>query len=374
LDSLSIHHGKVDSSAEGVRVSATVDDRAVHFAFSGDFPFAGLSGDPFLAAAMVLAMQRGGSVSVSEELPVSGRLLTGLQTYQEIYCQWYRDLRHTFVDAAARREATAPTGAVGTFFSGGVDGHYTLLQNRARVTHLILVRGLDIPVSEQGRWERTRDSVLHTASALGKRVCLVETNVKTELQSAQFDNHGAVLASTALGLNFDRLLIPASHDYVSEQSPWGSHHTTDPTLSTGQTLVEYDGMVSRPTKVRRLVEAGVDLNDLRVCNRFTDFNCGHCEKCLRTMVALEVMDIGVASLPRVDDLSVIGRVVIRDASYAKFWDENLQFAQDFGRQDVCREIEKALGRFRRRDALRQVDRAWFGGRISQLRSRFARGT
>ena len=42
-------------------------------------------------------------------------------------------------------------------------------------------------------------------------------------------------------------------------------------------------------------------------------------------------------------------------------------------QDVCREIEKALGRFRRRDALRQVDRAWFGGRISQLHSQFARG-
>ena len=43
MDSLSIHHGKVESSAEGVRVSATVDDHAVHFAFSGDFPFAGLS-------------------------------------------------------------------------------------------------------------------------------------------------------------------------------------------------------------------------------------------------------------------------------------------------------------------------------------------
>ena len=57
-------------------------------------------------------------------------------------------------------------------------------------------------------------------------------------------------------------------------------------------------MVSRPTKVRRLVEAGVDLNELRVCNRFTDFNCGRCEKCLRTMVALEVMGTGVASLPR----------------------------------------------------------------------------
>lgn len=354
-------------------MSASVDDRAVHFAFSGDFPFAGLSGDPFLAAAIVLAMQRGGSVSVSEELPVSERLITGLQTYQEIYSQWYRELRHTSVDAAARREPTAPTGAVATFFSGGVDGHYTLLQNRAQVTHLILCLGLDIPPSEQGRWERTRDSVRRTASALGKRVCLVESNVKAALQSAQFDNHGAVLASTALGLSFDRLLIPASHDYVSVHSPWGSHYSTDPTLSTGRTLVEYDGMVSRPTKVRRLVEAGVDLNDLRVCNHFTDFNCGHCEKCLRTMVALEVMDTSVASLPRLADMSVIGRVVIPDESYAKFWDENLQFAQEFGRQDICRGIEKALGRFRRRDALRQVDRAWFGGRISHLRSRFARG-
>jgi hypothetical protein len=373
LNSLAIHHGKVESSAEGVCVSAAVDDRAVHFAFSGDFPFAGPSGDPFLAAAIVLAMQRGGSVSVSEELPVSERLIAGLQTYQEIYSQWYRDLRHASVDAAARREPAAPTGAVGTFFSGGVDGHYTLLQNRARVTHLILCLGLDIPHTEQGRWERTRDSVRRTASALGKRVCLVESNVKTALQSARFDNHGAVLASTALGLSFDRLLIPASHDYASEPSPWGSHHATDPTLSTGQTLVEYDGMVPRPTKVRRLVEAGVDLNDLRVCNRFTDFNCGHCEKCLRTMVALEVMDTSVASLPRVDDMSVIGRVVIPDEMYADFWDENLQFAQDFGRQDIGREIERALGRFRRRDALRQVDRAWFGGRISRLRSRFARG-
>jgi hypothetical protein len=355
-------------------VSAAVGDLAVHFAFSGDFPFAGLSGDPFLAAAMVLAMQRGGSVSVSEELPVSARLIAGLETYQEIYSQWYRDLRHTTVDAAARREPTAPTGAVGTFFSGGVDGHYTLLRNRAEVTHLVLCQGLDIPLSELGRWERTRDSVRRTASALGKQVCLVESNVKSALQSDRFDNHGAVLASTALGLSFDRLLIPSSFDYASEPSPWGSHHATDSTLSTGQTLVEYDGMASRPTKVRRLIEAGVDLNDLRVCNHFTDFNCGRCEKCLRTMVALEVMDTDVVSLPRMVDMSVVGRVAIEDEIHASFWDENLQFAQDLGREDVCREIEKALGRFRRRDALRQVDRAWFGGRLSRLRSRFARGS
>lgn len=373
MDPFSIHDGRVESSADGVRVSATVGDRAVHFTYSGDAPFAGLSGDPFLAAGIVLAMQRGASVSVSEELPVSDQLISGLQTYQEIYSQWYRDLEPVPIQSAARREPAAPTGMVATFFSGGVDGHYSLLQHRHEVTHLVLCLGLDIPHAEQDRWERARDSVRRTASAMGKRVCLVETNVKAALQSEAFDNHGAVLASTALGLTFDRLLVPASHDWVSEHSPWGSHHSTDPTLSTGRTLVEYDGMVSRATKVRRLVEAGVDLNDLRVCNHFTDFNCGHCEKCLRTMVALEIMDTSVASLPRLDDLSLIRRITIQAEPYAKFWGENLQFALEFGRHDVAREIEKSLGRFRRRDAMRQVDRAWFGGGISRIRSRFFRG-
>jgi hypothetical protein len=365
---LLIQEGTCEADGDALQISASVDGLRVYFRLAGDAPFSGLTGDPFLAPAIVRAMQRRVPIEVAPGLPVSARLLRGAKEYQEIFGQWYRDLQQVPMVAAETRQAAPPTGTVGMFFSGGVDGHYSLLRNKDRVTHLILCLGLDIPPTESERWERTRSSIEKIAARHDKRICLVESNVKPLLETKLYDNQGAILISTALGLDFDRLLVPATHDYLSVHR-YGTHPLTDAALSTGRTKVEHDGMALRSTKIRRLIDAGVDLSELRVCNRHTDFNCGCCEKCLRTMTALEVLGVEVASLPRLTDVTVLRGVKLWEQGFSDYWEDNLHLALEYGREDIAREIRKTLHKFQRREALRILDKAWLGGSVARWRRR-----
>lgn len=368
MEPLKIQQGGTRSDGTGTEISANAGGRQVYFRFSEGAPFTGLSGEPFIAAAMVEAMRDARPIEISEELPVSATFLRGMDSYQEIFSQWFRDLEPVAVNAAAARPPSGQTGTVGLFFSGGVDGHYSLLRNRDSVTHLVLCLGLDIPPEERDRWNRTVASIEKVARTYGKQLCLVESNVKACFQSSTHDNHGTIVVSTALGLAFDRLLVPATHDYLTVHA-YGTHPLTDAALSTGQTTVEHDGMAPRSLKLRRLVEAGVDLGDLRVCNRHTDFNCGRCEKCLRTMTALEVLGKRVASLPRLEDPGILRGIRLWTAGFADYWEDNLALAREFGRDDIAREIAPVVEGFHRREALRHLDAAWLGGRIARWRDR-----
>jgi len=65
---------------------------------------------------------------------------------------------------------------------------------------------------------------------------------------------------------------------------------TDPMLGSRATDLIYDSAdVNRRAKLRELAGSDLALRNLRVCWRSgTDENCGRCEKCLRTMMTLEL--------------------------------------------------------------------------------------
>jgi hypothetical protein len=87
--------------------------------------------------------------------------------------------------------------------------------------------------------------------------------------------------------------IAASTTY-DDLFPWGSHPLLDPLWSSEALEVIHDGCaVSRVDKVRGLAGCDVALDSLQVCSaqdRVT-YNCCRCEKCLRTMVALEIAGV-----------------------------------------------------------------------------------
>jgi hypothetical protein len=110
--------------------------------------------------------------------------------------------------------------------------------------------------------------------------------------------HGSVLASTAhaLGGVLGRCVIPSTHTYA-ELLPWGSDPLLDPLWSTEGVEVIHDGCeTTRTEKVQRLAEWPLALQHLRVCwpDWIEEYNCGKCEKCIRTMIALHV----AGALPR----------------------------------------------------------------------------
>jgi hypothetical protein len=105
-----------------------------------------------------------------------------------------------------------------------------------------------------------------------------------------------------------------------------------------------------------------------VCNRYAEFNCGHCEKCLRTVTVLTLYGARSAALPEFGPNSLAG-IRIWTSSDFTTWQTLLDTARALGRHDVATQVARMTADFRRRERLRALDQRLFGGRIARLRRR-----
>lgn len=265
-------------------------------------------GDPFIPALLPIAMRTGEPLRV--ELPVSERLLRATGEIQSILRSWDRTLTRVAVEARQRDvpAAGAPAhhdegpGRTGLFFSLGMDSFYSLVQNSrqspgksTRITDLIFVRNYDIPLARSG------PGVLHQAlgnlervgQALGLRVLVAETNARDlsdRLVKWNLIYHGAALAAIGLaaGRTFGRIYIAGDVSYA-RLHPWGCHPVLDPLWSTEQVAFVHDGCgATRVQKASVIADQPVAMETLRVCFQGIPdkYNCGSCEKCIRTMICL----------------------------------------------------------------------------------------
>lgn len=356
----------IEKTENGTSISALVDNKRVSLNYSQPLDLVE-SGDAFVIIAIAIAMERRENLVIAPDIPISPSLVFRLRIFQEIYTAWWPHVLPTFIEAKNQNESLQIGGRTGCFFSGGIDSIFSALRHRDRLDDLILCRGLDIPFDEKERWAQTKQGVTEFADALNLNVLCVETNAKSNFKASQGDNHGALLIGAAIPVGFKRLIVPSSHSY-HHLFAWGSHPITDPLLSSVSTEIIHDGAVRRSEKVRFIVQNGVNLDQLRVCNRFTLYNCGDCEKCIRTKVALEIIGARTPSLSPLD-IHAIHRVDIQNVSALDFWQDNLEFARANDRIDIAREIEKAISRYTVRERLRAFDRRWLGGSgIGLLRS------
>jgi hypothetical protein len=241
--------------------------------------------DPGIALAIMAAMRRGRPLQTSA--PASARLLSGLGALQSLLHRWDERMRVVDVEAPSvpRRE---PGRGVGLFFSGGVDSFSALRRRREEITHLVTVRGFDVTGAED--WEAISTMARAVAAAEGLSLIEVETDARAAVADlAWFEHgHGAVLASVGLVLQstLSRLIIGSSRDAES-LLPAGTHPDLDPLWSTETLTFEHDELLSRDAKVAELVGYEPAMQWLRVCWRRPDlYNCGRCDKCIRTQVAL----------------------------------------------------------------------------------------
>jgi len=247
--------------------------------------------NPFLAVTLLAAMATNHTLVVDG--PVSPRLLQNVKRIQEIFHCWAGRFQIVPVEGDAVASSEEPQ-TVACFFSGGLDSWYTLLKHQQEITHLILVHGFDLNLRDEELRARVGKALRGAAGQMGKQIVEVTTNLR-ELAN-RYDNwtfyHGPALASVALLLspNFKKIYIGSTHDY-SSLLPWGSHPVVDHLWSTETTELVHDGCeATRITKARRVAASEVALSSLRVCweNRDGAYNCGRCEKCLRTMINLLV--------------------------------------------------------------------------------------
>ncbi len=91
-------------------------------------------------------------------------------------------------------------------------------------------------------------------------------------------------------------LIPSSLPYHALVLPWGSNPLTDPLLSIRTFAIVHDGAAfTRAEKVKQIAHWRQALQNLRVCweGDRKDGNCGHCEKCIQTILNFRAVGLGL---------------------------------------------------------------------------------
>ena len=294
------------------------------------------NGDPVLPALLLPAMRLGEDLVI--DAPVSRRLLASVPTIMDIYAAWVPGMRRPAITANDADEPRRGKG-VGLFFSCGVDSFYSLRKALAvppehddAVSHLILIYGFDIRPRNPALFDLVAGHARSVAAAAHRKLVIVETNLRTfsdPLVGWDF-YHGGALASTALALGGlqRKCFIPSTHAY-GELVPWGSHPLLDPLWSTDSVDLVHDGCEAlRTEKIKELASFDLALQHLRVCwpDWIQDYNCGRCEKCLRTMIGLHVAGAleRAATFPRRLDLQAIRDVqLITGESSVRFMEDLL---------------------------------------------------
>ena len=188
---------------------------------------------------------------------------------------------------------------------------------------------------------------------------------------------GSLLACIGLCLEpyLSRIHVPSGDTY-STLSPWGSHPLTDPLWGTERLEFFHHGCeASRSEKIERVVAHWpLALAHLRVCGSGLDaaLNCGHCEKCLRSAVALEACGAlsRCSTLPALDYRLVAG-LNATERAVRFYLHDNLALAR---RRRGHPRLEAALllalrppwprrGRLLAASLLRRIDQRWLGGAL-----------
>jgi hypothetical protein len=306
--------------------------------FEGDVA---VDGDPFLPVLALLGMRYHAGIEMPE---VSTELRDGCTRIMEIYDAWSTALGDTLrrVPIAAPTRPRPRTGrAAGAFFSGGVDSTYTLLRNHdryppgeaRRIKYLLLGHGLDVSLDDNALFIRVLATARSFANAHDVDLIPVRTNVRAFTAGIDWGRyaHGPCLAAIGHVLSpvLHTLYIASSY-WFTTLKPWGSHPDIDGRWSSERLEFVHHGIeATRADKIRRIANSDVALRTLRVCWRNPDneFNCGRCEKCVRTMFALRccgVLDRASAFPPRLDPELISGLRL--KPSEVPFWEDNLRLA------------------------------------------------
>lgn len=326
--------------------------------------------DAFVVAMLPIAMTLGEDIEVKGV--VSPRLAYGIQEYQHVQNAWRPkqfkiiDIRYSELKSTSEMETK---GAVGCSFSGGVDSFYSLWRHlpknekipEYRITHCIIINGFDndVDLDNTGFFQKILLTYEPMIQNLGLKLVVIRTNQQQFRLAAigprnLHHSYGAVLTSSALVLGrlFSRFYIPGTHKY-GKLIPVGSHIIFDHLLSTESMETINDGAnASRVEKTAVIAQWPETYSRLRACFYKTKINektgtienCCRCEKCIRTMIPLDLLGV----LPEYTTYPLpLKRKYIRKTKYLSesshiFAKGNLDFAVKIGRKDMAFDIRYAM--------------------------------
>lgn len=234
------------------------------------------------------------------------------ENFHDAMRQWSRWWGHREINISAETTHAvqgAAAARTACLFSGGVDSLFTLDQERDEISSLVNLVHCD---SEQDHAaaKRLHQDLSTFAEEFGTELIGVETNIMyafDEVEDAWTSiSHGACMAAVGhfLSGEIGGLIISASFA-ESQLRPWGSHPDTDPLMSSSAMTYRHEGEAyTRFEKHREIARDPLMLRHLSVCERGPQLgehiNCSNCQKCLRSMITLDLLRVDPADAPSFD--------------------------------------------------------------------------
>lgn len=350
--------------------------------------------DAFLVALMPLALWMG-ERRILVEGTVCCRLRDGLRAAMQLFAVWYDRCRPLkieptagFVPSVPKREPRAAS-----FLSGGIDSLSLLRSNRldfppshpASIRDCILLFGLntydtDTTGAKPERlvaFESHRERMTSFAERVGATLIPIHTNIRAlypDFGVWTDVGFGAGILSTALCIagRIDRVEL-GSGGIGMRHPPRGSHPWLDHNYSTAAVAVHHAQVaLTRFEKTRIVAEWDDALAVLRSCsyNRIPErgqVNCGECEKCVGTMLALVALGkLDHAPTFPADDVtpSMLEPVSIGDRVRLQYYTQCVDALIARGRHDLVAPLRRKIDSYRWRDRRRQV--LAFARRLTRL--------
>lgn len=234
------------------------------------------------------------------------------QNFHAAMHRWRDWWGHRVINISAETTPSRPMAAAhrtACLFSGGVDSLFTLRQRRADISTLVNLIHCDAEQDVRAAEALHRDLSVF-AEAYGTELIGVETNIMTafdEVEDAWASvSHGACMAAVGHFLSGEIADLIISASFAEDQlRPWGSHPDTDPLMSSAGMTLRHEGETyTRFEKHCEIARDPLMLRHLSVCEHGPQLgdhiNCSKCQKCLRSMITLDLLRVDPEDAPSFD--------------------------------------------------------------------------
>jgi len=347
----------------------------------------------FLVGCIMPAFHHG-EKRVAVEGEICPELRQGLVTAMSLMRHWYYGPERELVQIEAQTRVHMPTPPTperaGQFFSGGIDSLSALRANRLNyplehpgsIKDCLLIHGWAVkPGSRLETFDQAIQSLSKVTQDAGAALIPVFTNIRSlENDDDFFLNQFLAAILVAVAHTFARRLtlgVIASGD-PPPPVRWGTHPLLDPHYGSTDLRIRHDSTVlTRLERTKLVADWDVALQNIKLCPvNWPDTNCGHCEKCVRTRLAL--LALGV--LERTDAFpqeeitpeQINSVVKIHQPYLARTYGELVTPLREIGRRDLAHILASKINRYYDSEPgwkgrIKRFDRKVLGGRLTKFR-------
>jgi hypothetical protein len=345
----------------------------------------------FLVACVLPAMHHG-----EERVFIDAEICPLLQNGLTVAMNWFNcwfERHRKIVPIEAKRRANTDTSKkqrnAAIFFSGGIDSLSALRYNHLTfpkshpwyIRDGIIIYGQNIESDNRPEtFDKALSALREVSNDAGIALVPIMTNVRELEPDTNFfmkEFHGAIMAAAAHALigRISIAYIAASESIQSTLKlhnvlhfqPYGSHPLIDPNYGSSDLRIHHYGVeLSRLDKTRMVADWPIGLQNIKVCQEnWPGENCGRCEKCIRTMLALIALD-------RLDQTRAFKENDLSESSVQNVYIQRQTSANSYTVEDYYLELIPALSEKKRYDLVRGIKRIINESRYVDQRSLRAR--